>query len=343
MIKRSILLLLCLLMFAAALPAFAQNDTTAQQTVPGVTAPELYARANDALQAQNFDRAVLDYSLFILLNPTLSFAYYERGYAYFSLNDYEHALEDVSQAIRTRSATETPEYNAALYTLRGDIRLQQREIEAAIEDYSQSLEFQPTTAVLFSRSQLYAATMSYEAALTDLNDAIALDGANPVFYVYRGSLNSALSDRAAAGTDYMEFFSLIQTETRSTQELRTGQGLNLPVEQGIVYSVPFKAEAGQFVSAVAVGNSQNIDPLLVLVDAEGNALAGDDDSGGDLTALLLEVPIPEDGDYMLVVGHSLRRVSGQVSLQLQIADARMTRPEAADETAPEAEATADSP
>ena len=53
-----------------AVPALAQ--TGAQPTPPpiAVIAPEAYGRGIDALNADDYDRALIDLSLFILLNPT---------------------------------------------------------------------------------------------------------------------------------------------------------------------------------------------------------------------------------------------------------------------------------
>ena len=49
---------------------------------------------------------------------------------------------------------------------------------------------------------------------------------------------------------------------------------------------------------------------MVLVDATGTPLAGDDDSGGSVNALILNYVLPADGQYSLVVGHSLGGFTG---------------------------------
>ena len=41
---------------------------------------------------------MLDLSLFILLNPTYSPAYFGRAQGYMGLNKYDHALQDVDHA-----------------------------------------------------------------------------------------------------------------------------------------------------------------------------------------------------------------------------------------------------
>ena len=71
--------------------------------------------ARPDLSAQKYDQAVLDLSLFILLNPTYSPGYYARAQGYMGLNDLDNALKDVDQAIATASANTSADYGSALY------------------------------------------------------------------------------------------------------------------------------------------------------------------------------------------------------------------------------------
>lgn len=318
---KKLLILVLILMFAAALPVSAQEaDPNTQSDVPQPLAPDLLTRAGAALDTQDYEKAVRDLSLFILLNPTYSLAYYERAHGHIGLDDLDSALEDVSRALRFSGANDPVEYSAALYLLRGDIEAQQQKLDAALEDYTQSLDYQTTPDTLVSRGMVYAQQENFDAALEDLGSAIELDATNPVLYVYRGQINTANSDIQAAGADYLDFFNLIQPEPVESEELKTGEGVILQVDRAVVYHVPFRAEEGQFASARVDGESQNIDPLMVMVDPDGNAVAGDDDMGGNLSALLFNVPIPKDGEYMLVVGHSLGGYTGRVQVQLLVTD-----------------------
>ena len=84
--------------------------------------------------------------------------------------------------------------------------------------------------------------------------------------------------------------------------------------------LPFTAKAKQYVSALAVARSGDVDPLLVLIDGQSKALAGDDDGGGNSNALILNYQVAADGNYALVVGHSLGGYTGTVLIQFQISD-----------------------
>jgi hypothetical protein len=133
-------------------------------------------------------------------------------------------------------------------------------------------------------------------------------------------VNTSLEDAKAAGSDYLSFFDLVQTSTIDHDAIQTGQQVTLQVDQGTVYHIPFTAKAGQYASALAVARSGSVDPLMVLVDPDGGALAGDDDSGGNTDALILNYEIPEDGEYALLIGHSLGGFSGTVQIRIQVGD-----------------------
>lgn len=311
---------LVLLLLALALPASAQDSTTTTSTQPNVLAPEIFERAGAALDAQDYETALRDYSLFIYLNPTYSIAYYERAYGYIGLNDVDAALADVSQAIRLSEGVMTPEFNAALYALRGDIETQQQQFDAAVADYTRALEFQPSATSYASRGVIYAQQNDLTAALDDLSAAIELDATNPAYFLFRGQITAQNGDTQAAGADYLQFFSLIQPAPTQNETLQSGAAVLLPMGRAVVHQIPFRAKAGQYISARADGDAQTIDPLLVLVAPDGTALAGDDDAGGGLSSLIVNIPAEADGEYMLVLGHAAGGFTGNVQVQLLVSD-----------------------
>lgn len=313
-----------MLVIAAALPVSAQQDQSQQEQPQQVSLPliasDLMTRASQSLADADYEAAARDLSLFILFNPTFSPAYYQRAQAYFALNDLDHALSDVNRALTTEQSLWSTEYSASLYSLRAQIEQRQQRTDDALNDYSQSITIQPTVEALASRGLLYFSNDDLNAALDDFNGAVDLDNANPVLYVYRGMINTQLKDTKASGADYLQFFNLIQASPVRHAEIQSGQLVSLDVDQGVLFVLPFTAKAGQFASALAISRSGNVDPLLVLIDSQGNPLAGDDDGGGSTNALILDYPIEADGQYNLLVGHSLGGYTGQVALQIQISD-----------------------
>ena len=89
-------------------------------------------------------------------------------------------------------------------------------------------------------------------------------------------------------------------------EIPTGGGpltTDAPIEAallpGYVDNWFFEAEAGSFITITST--STQLDTYLELYDQAGNLLLEDDDSGGDLNAALIEVPVESSGEYQVVV------------------------------------------
>jgi len=316
------IILIFLLVIAFAVPAFAPADAQQQQqsTAPALAGQDLFNTASDLLTAQKYDQAVLDLSLFILVNPTYTLGYFARAQGYMGLNNLDGALKDVDQAIATAPSGSTADYGAALYSMRAEIEGQQKNPEGSFKDYSQSITIKPTVQALGSRGLLYLGQGNYQSALTDLNGALALDSSNPALYIYKGVADTGLKDVQAAGADYVDFFNAIQPHPTIHDPIQTGQVITLQVDQGVVTVLPFTAKAKQYVSALAVARSGSVDPLLALIDSTGKPLTGDDDSGGNSNALILNYQVPADGNYGLIVGHSLGGFTGTVLVQFQVSD-----------------------
>ena len=88
---------------------------------------------------------------------------------------------------------------------------------------------------------------------------------------------------------------------------------------GIRYDLSFDAAAGQHVTLSAQAReAAGTDPLIVLLDASGQPVAGDDDSGGDLNALIEDYVIPSDGTYTLVVSHAGGNPNGALRVLLAL-------------------------
>jgi hypothetical protein len=76
-----------------------------------------------------------------------------------------------------------------------------------------------------------------------------------------------------------------------------------------------------------------VDPLLVLAAPDGQPLAGDDDSGGELTPLIRAVPLPVTGTYTVLLSHGFGGSAGDVAVAVQL-DNAAPGPEATAEPTP---------
>jgi tetratricopeptide (TPR) repeat protein len=208
---RKLAAIIALLMFAAG-TTLAQDSSQAQ-----VLAPEIYQRAGQAFNSQDYQKAITDYSLFILLNPTFSMAYYDRGQSYIQLNDLDAALADFTRALELPSPS--PQFTAGVYWLRSAILFEQSKIEDALADLDQAIVVAPREAEgYFRRGQIYAAQERYEEALEDFNQGITLAPNVPNLYELRGQVHQQLENYDAAVTDFSSAIELDPNNARVYSE-----------------------------------------------------------------------------------------------------------------------------
>jgi tetratricopeptide (TPR) repeat protein len=91
-----------------------------------------------------------------------------RGIAYRFKGDFDHAIQDYSQAIKLN-----PKFSAALNN-RGAAYDQKGDYERAIADYEQSIKLKPSVEAHFNRGNAYMAKGQHAAAIDDYNSAIKL-------------------------------------------------------------------------------------------------------------------------------------------------------------------------
>jgi tetratricopeptide (TPR) repeat protein len=332
-----------------AVPAAAQD--TGQLTIDAViVAPELFQRAVNAFQAEEYDQAVLHSSMVILLNPTYSRAYWLRALSYMSLEQADDALEDLAVAIEHAPDADM---EAILRLTRADIYVQRENWDLALADVSSAIEVAPESPDgYFVRAGIYEMQERYDDALADYNEAITLQPdfmdaylgrarlhrelenfdealsdytrlveANPQnapLYLERGAVYHDAGSNSEAGADFLQWVRSISLTINQDHQLVIGQSIELELEEGLVYVIPFQATEGQVINIEATtAPNGEVDPLLVLVTAEdGEPLAGDDDSGGEFNAAILGYTIPSDAVYAVILTYSGGGSDGPVVLKL---------------------------
>ena len=135
---------------------------------------ERLAKANEyfklglAIQASNFDEAILDFTRAVELNPQFSDAYWRRGMTYNLKQDYDRGILDADKAI----ALDPKSISA--YLVRGGAHTGKREFRQAVTDYTHALTVDPTCeGCLDGRGFAYRKLGLYDAAKFDLNQLIA--------------------------------------------------------------------------------------------------------------------------------------------------------------------------
>lgn len=318
---RKLALLFPLIALLAALPIRGQEQQPSEgQTeppVPVALAPELIDTGAAAYDAQDFDRALLDFSLFILLNPTYSQGYYLRALSHLGREDPDKALEDIEQALATMP--DVPEYGAALYDLRANIYINLERYDEAIADYTEAIDLSPSADLYFSRAQVYGAIEDFDMALLDLNSAIAESADDPILRVYRAYLNTQLGNTEDAAPDYYTFMQLIETQRVENDALVDSIPQFVTLTQGIVHQFEIEGERDQVISILAQGRpGDEVDPLMVLLNEDGQVLAANDDYGDTIDAAIFDFQLPSDGTYTVLVSHSLGGFEGQVVVVYEV-------------------------
>lgn len=85
-------------------------------------------------------------------------------------------------------------------------------------------------------------------------------------------------------------------EGNTSERLTTaiGDTLTVDIVTRHAYRITFEANAGQVLTLSATTDQEEVDPIMVLLNADGETLTGDDDGGG-LNALIADYTVPTDG------------------------------------------------
>jgi tetratricopeptide (TPR) repeat protein len=326
--KRLLLIVMIGLSLIGAGGALAQED--AMGAAPPITvATELFQQAQQALGAEVYDRALLDSSLFILLNPTYSPGYYLRGIIYLQRGesgDTDAALGDINDALRLAVGEfDTPDYRAILYGVRANVWILNEDYDAAFADYELALAEAPTVDTFVSRAYLYIEQQDFVSALSDIDAAIELSedmNTDAALYILRANINTTQMDTVAAGGDYLSYIQLIATDVVEADAIASGDVVPLEMVAGRVYIIPLQLAAGDVFSAIAIADEGSaVDPLLVVLDPEGEPIVGNDDvQQGDLTAYVENISVPTAGVYALVVTHAGGGSDGAMVVSVQLAE-----------------------
>lgn len=143
-----------------------------------------------------------------------------------------------------------------------------------------------------------------DLAIADFTSALAANPRLHNAYLARGISYRQAGDIQLAGSD---FFNRITLHGRETLEQSMAVGDTIEVEMAYrrVYSITFEGQEGQVVTISARDAVDTaIDPLIALLDPQGNPIAGDDDFGGVLDSLIEDFTLPASGSYTLLVSHA---------------------------------------
>lgn len=234
----------------------------------------------------------------------------------YGLNDTEGALTLVERAL-----TIDPLF-AASYYARGNYHEMMGDVDAAIADYTRAIELDGYDYTVFNvRAGLLSTQGENAAALEDFRYVLSVNPASP--FALNGIILAALAtDDADARTLAADSFLNARTEIIDGDTLTSDTPVTVSSTAGRMARIPVRLESGQTVTISAVAaDPASLDPLLMVVDPEGGAVAFNDDidaAAGDYSAVVTFTPAMT-GDYLILATHSGAGSEGEMTVSLALA------------------------
>jgi tetratricopeptide (TPR) repeat protein len=151
-------------------------------------------------------------------------AHYQRGEEYYSVDDYDNAIYEYTQAIGFDS------HRAELYIGRGDAYFYKDDYhyDQAIQDYNKAIELDSQYAYAYhSRGSVYYIQNYYDLAIQDFNKAIELYPQYAYAYASRGDVYRARGDNVRAINDYEKALQIDPSLTWVKDSLAEAKGYKI--------------------------------------------------------------------------------------------------------------------
>jgi SH3-like domain-containing protein len=217
--------------------------------------------------------------------------------------------------ITAHAQTDCSSQTAEEWITAGDDHFVASELEEAIAAYNCAAELGFINAQLyFNVGYAHYSLGEYEEAIAAFTQTIAEDDTFSAAFIDRAWANLRLNNiDATVHADFMRWIELEETDTVEMTLDEALQGGNLAIAEGTVYRLTFDAAAGQAFSVAALSPDPT-DPLVVLVDPDGESLISDDDSGVNLNSVIRNYTLPVAGTYTLLISQAGAAGTGEVEL-----------------------------
>jgi tetratricopeptide (TPR) repeat protein len=158
-------------------------------------AEEEAALAVRLLGVGTYDQAMRHFDRAIWIWPDYADAYLNRGLAEHGARHSAEALADFDRALDLDPSL-TRAYNA-----RGQIYLENGDVQKTIQDCSKSIQVNPTVDAYYQRGEAYEKLGEHQKAIADFDAAIAESREAPFAYRARSVAKRNVGDRAGAQAD----------------------------------------------------------------------------------------------------------------------------------------------
>ena len=150
-------------------------------------------------KVKEYQKAIDDLTQVIKINPDYGNTYISRGAVYDEMGEYAEAIQDYTQAIKIDP---NDEYS---YFFRGISYHNMEDYSAAIQDYTEAIKINPNYEnAYFNRGFLYYEMGDYPSVIQDYTEAIKINLDNENAYFFRGVSHYELGDHSSAIQDYTE-------------------------------------------------------------------------------------------------------------------------------------------
>ncbi|MCY4071231.1 MAG: hypothetical protein OXG60_08020 [Chloroflexi bacterium] len=212
------------------------------------------------------------------------------------------------------------EYDSNTFAARGYAYSMVDEHALAAQDYSVVLEMEPGNLMaLNNRCWAFSEIDHFEQALADCNQLMSQVPEADYPFLNRGIVYEKMGDMENALPDYVEWIKRIKQQVVRNDNLVWQDSLEVPMSEGAVYFFPFTASAGQDVVVTAVSSQRDLDadPLVLILDPQGQAFTANDDTG-EWWDSYLNFTAPTSGEYAVVLTHAGGSTEGMIEVSLDV-------------------------
>ncbi|MDD5340087.1 MAG: AAA family ATPase [Candidatus ainarchaeum sp.] len=177
-----------------------------------------YQMGNDYYEKGDYDKAIENYNMAILLNPVFSEAYFNRALSYYQLKNFDKSVADYTKSM------ELDPQNPIIYNNRGDAFYRKQDFQSAIKDYDKAIALNPNyLKAFYNRGLSYASVEEYEKAVEDFTKVIKLKADFAEAYHLRGLAFEYAGSISSAITDYQKALELNPELTEAKTHLESAK------------------------------------------------------------------------------------------------------------------------
>ena len=145
----------------------------------------------------SYQAAIEEFSQAIADDASNARAYGNRGITYREMKQYEQALSDFNEALERDTTQDW------VYAGRGEVHRHLRNYKQAIDDFDQALSIDPDYAAAYAgRGRVYRLLKEYNHAIEDFDRALSLEPGLEWAYVQRAEIYRAMKEPERALEDY---------------------------------------------------------------------------------------------------------------------------------------------